>query len=469
MNAPAHFQWSSAVNRCRRLLNGGVLVENLFHHLPACLIASIGLTLVVLLALQKPSWRPLAILPLGASLILAWQRSRRRFFTNRQAAAWLDARHALHGLGTLAQDGVPLSAPLGQNLARGHFPPRLHWRWMKLLRPAIAPVLTLLVLQLIPWKTTSPSATRSIPIHKQIRRQLERIQTLEKTGLLPGRELDGFKREIEDLNRAAGAYAGDPPTLEAADRLSEQLAKSESNLLNQLRSCADAVNSLQQFAVTGKAMETWQSAELKTQTAELLQKMKDLGLDSDPALSQLNNKELAEIMRAYLAGANAELPKNPGELQNMLDTMRQWLKTKADKASQCQLGAGCSDHFITETEAERQALKSACSGVSGQPGKGGNDRGRADAELTYGDETRLDDKAFQARLLPDGASPSADQSLTLSIQALPPKATPLAGAATPSSSAAASTAKTEGHGAAVLLRHRETVRRYFTQPTPPSK
>ena len=465
MNSSDHAQsWAKAVARCQKRLNRGVLLDAASIIMPGWFLGACGAMLCFLLLFQRPEWRIFAWVFVGAGLIMLLLRTRNRFFHHKNAAAWLDRQNALHGLGVLIQDGVALPFPLATELNKKLSRDGLQWRWKRVLQPMFLPMASLLILQFIPWpQDKAVERGNQAIIQQHLSQQLERLGTLEQEKLLPDADLAEMKKEIEEINRLVEEHGGDPTLLENMDRMAEQIAKAEARALSDLNASLQSATSLQQLTSAGQAMEAWQKSEMKSRFSELLQKMKEFGGLSEKDLAGLGNQELSEMLRMYLAGNGGELPTDPKALEAMAEALQQLLKMKADKAGQCKLGVGPDGSYLTETEEERQALKAACLAgkiANGQPGTGGVDRGRADADLAFGDERRLDDKTFHARQLPEGVSPSPDNSITISVQALDPKASPLADPLA-ASKAPEGIAQVEGRGSSVPLRHRETVRHYF--------
>ena len=97
----------------------------------------------------------------------------------------------------------------------------------------------------------------------------------------------------------------------------------------------------------------------------------------------------------------------------------------------------------------------------GEPGRGGVNRGRGDAELTWGKETALFDK-FKATPLPPGAARSPDDWAPIVELPGAPQASPELSA----SAAARQYADVVGQGAwrrALAPRHQSAVKKYFAK------
>jgi hypothetical protein len=447
--------WHHAVRACRRRLNLGVFLHAAAGVVSIWTIAACLLTAALLFLLSRPELRPIALPLVLVGLLISWFRARKQFFSEKQTSAWLDAHGNLSGLGALKQDGVKLPTYLEERLS-SVIPNQmgLRVRWVRVLGPLTLPIVSLVVLQLLPW-VSDANATRSRPIvFDQIQKQQERLDELERENLLPDADLALMKKELEELNRSADSQPNDPMLLEASDRLAEQMARAELAALDDIRAAMEHATSLQQLTSAGKAMEQWQIAEAKARLPELLQKLKEMGLNPN-SLAGLKNDELAEMMRSYLAGSQGEFPTDPESYAKMMQAMKEWAQMKEQQAGQCQLGSGCDSTGSYLTEKLGQGLVGM-----GKPGSGGVSRGRGDAELTFGEEVHLENKAFQPRMLPHGKSPSADHSFPLSVEMLDPMAQPKA-EKNGSDQASDSSAKTEGRSAPVPLRYRKTVNQYF--------
>ena len=97
--------------------------------------------------------------------------------------------------------------------------------------------------------------------------------------------------------------------------------------------------------------------------------------------------------------------------------------------------------------------------VVGVPGRGGVTRGRADAELTWGDESPGRTDAFAPKQLPPGTQLDPEQSALLGVSAAAPEVDPVAEGAgsQPTERAAARTAWRRR----LAPTHREAVTRFF--------
>jgi hypothetical protein len=99
--------------------------------------------------------------------------------------------------------------------------------------------------------------------------------------------------------------------------------------------------------------------------------------------------------------------------------------------------------------------------MDGDPGAGGVTRGRADAEMTWGEESQGRTDLFQPKLLDPSAPPDPKDSEKLGVSATTPEAR-----AERESSTAADTKASPGTAAwrrRLAPHHRDAVKSYFSQ------
>ena len=95
--------------------------------------------------------------------------------------------------------------------------------------------------------------------------------------------------------------------------------------------------------------------------------------------------------------ARLNLSQNPAERKAQLKRLREFLKQESDKLAECRkcfgegecLGTGRFNTSDAETDSNR-------------PGRGGINRGRGDAELTWGKESDQSNTKFKEVVLPPG-------------------------------------------------------------------
>jgi hypothetical protein len=350
--------WQSAVRRLALEINIGWWLST---WLP--LAAAIGL--VGMVAMLYARWRAAdaaawvwagIAATLAAAGAVAWWRARERFESTAAARVRLEEALGLKARLTAATAGVgawPGPVPR-QAMA---WP--VSWKWQ---RPA-AVVGCLAALLVVAWRVpmAGAGAVRKHVIEKPTdARMVEQwIDELRREEIIDERSADEVGRKIKELTERPAEEWYEHASLEAAGTLKEQTAA-------QLREMAENA------AAAAKAAAGLQSLEA-----------------SLPApLREALAKELAAAIQALELG---EL-KPAGDLAKLLAEL-----APAD------LGQLAPEQFAALAKrlaANRQALREAlanCEGfdlddLEGRPGRGGIDRGRGDAELTFGEKNELGTK-----------------------------------------------------------------------------
>ena len=335
-----------------------------------------------------------------------------------------------------------------------NFSPRnlLHFQMPKLrpwrrLGPVLAAAVFLTISLLIPQRMLTGART-TVLANDIVADLKSTVEELKQQELLTPEEEKTLEEEIEKIRKDALERV-DASSWEAADALREKVAAG-------LNEKADAMNwaeeSLARFAAAAQAGVPPTAAE-KEELANAIQKLAQSGMlaDAPEDLQKLLGGEDA------VAGGNARLPTDPETLRRLAASLAKHLGERAGRFGDLrQLGreAGRFDprefgEFNYEEGPEGD----------GDPGSGGISRGRADADLTWGDESLPFDR-FESVALPPGAVRSPDDWAPVTVLPGAPKEAPeLSGPST-----GAQFAGTAGQGAwrrTLAPRHYSAVKKYF--------
>lgn len=111
-------------------------------------------------------------------------------------------------------------------------------------------------------------------------------------------------------------------------------------------------------------------------------------------------------------------------------------------------------------------MGAAHNGTSGTPSSGGISRGRADAEMVWGQESAGDTERFEAKALPGARFQDAEHSVVVGVGAAEPDVDPSA------ESAGLSNVDVSSGKSAWKRRlaphHRDAVKTFFTRDPPPA-
>ena len=269
--------------------------------------------------------------------------------------------------------------------------PRLR-PWRKLGSVFVSGIFLLIALLVPQRMLTSSNAVLANDIVADLKTTVEE---LKKQDLLTPEEQKNLEEEIERIRKDALERL-DSSSWEAADAVREKVAAG-------LSQKEDAVNwaeqSLARYAAATQAGAPPSEAQSE-ELANAIEKLAQTGMLTDaPAdLQKLLGGEKA------IAGGNIKLPTDPKALRKLAASLAQHLGDRSRRFGdlrQLPKEAGRFDpkEFGEFDYEEREN--------NGEPGRGGLSRGRADADLTWGDESLPFDR-FKAAALPPGSVRSPD-------------------------------------------------------------
>jgi hypothetical protein len=279
--------------------------------------------------------------------------------------------------------------------------PRLKW-WRKLavILPAAAFLIVALMLpQRVP---AGPGSAFANDIASDLQSSL---RELRKENLLTPAEDKEFQDEIERIRKDARERL-DASSWEASDTMREKFASTISEKQDAVKWASD---SLSKLAAPGAASE---SGEL----GAAIEKLARAGLLSNAP------GDLQKMLggKDAIAGGKVELPGDPKSLQRLTASLSSYLEGQGRKLSEIPRLGALAGRFNAGEFANSGGYSADGDGV---PGSGGINRGRADAELTFGEETWPYDR-FKSVPLPPGAYRSPDDWSPVSVLPGAPNAAP---------------------------------------------
>ena len=401
-------------------------------------------------------WLLLGIIPcVLISIILALRRRPQR----AAVRAMLDLRNGCGGL-LMARERLPLGE-WEKKLSRVS-EPRLRLRASRPTTMAAASVLFLAGAFFIPLRPLIVTADSPLDIARETQELASDIELLKKEEIVKSDEAASLE---EKLDSAVSEAKGEDPvkTWEALDHLQAEVSKlaqesadkmaRENERLGQAQALSEALSSDGSTLDSKLMSEAMKELQSRMQTAagdsesgkSLPSELKD-GLKSG-SLSREQMKQLSQSLKQMQGGISKKL----GELRDarMIDTST--LK-QCENAGKCD-GAGLAQ-FLKEN-----AGKMLVGEMMDSWGKGGINRGRADAPMTWTDPSTEKGAKFKEQVLPSSLAGLKDSQLVGRSTGAPDRSN--AGA----QQTGALRGATAGGGSAVtqtiLPRHRATVNRYF--------
>jgi hypothetical protein len=322
--------------------------------------------------------------------------------------------------------------------------PRLR-PWRK-LGPIFASAIFLAIALLVPQRMLT--GTNTVLANDIVADLKTTVEELKQQELLTPEEQKNLEEEIERIRQDALDRL-DPSSWEAADAVREKISAG----LNQKEDALNwAQQSLARFAAAAQA-GTPPTAAQAEELANAIQKLAQTGMlgDAPADLQKLLGGEDA------IAGGNAQIPVDPKQLRKLAAALAQHLGDRSRRFGDLRKLPKEAGRF-NPSEFGEFNYEEGPEG-NGDPGTGGLNRGRGDAELTWGDESLPFDR-FKSVALPPGSVRSPDDWSPVAVLPGAPKEAPERSL----SSTGVQFAGTAGQAAVrrtLAPRHYNAVKRYF--------
>jgi hypothetical protein len=369
---------------------------------------------------------------------------RRRAYRPAEIAALADSLSG--GTGTLL---TIFETGAGPWSGSAQFPmPRIR-PWRK-LGPVFAAAAFFAVILILPQRL--PAAAGRGALANDIAADLKTtVEELRKQDLLTVEEEKNLSEEIERIRKDALERV-DSSSWEAADALREKMAAGLGQKEDALHWAEDSLARYAAAAQAGNAPTPAQSEEL----ANAIEKLAQTGMLNDaPAdLQKLLGGENA------IAGGKVKLPTDPAQLRKLAASLAQHLGDRSARLGGIRQLARESGRFDPSEFGEFNYERGPDG--DGKPGSGGINRGRGDADLTWGDESLPFDR-FKSVALPPGAVRSPDEWSPVAVLPGAPKEAPER-SVTSSGIQFAGTAGQAAWRRTLAPRHYSAVKRYFENP-----
>jgi hypothetical protein len=271
------------------------------------------------------------------------------------------------------------------------------------------------------------------------------VVQLKQEALITPEEEQRLEEDIERVRRGAEDRV-DAAAWEASDALRERLVAS---LSDKQAAVHWAQESLARYAAASADGAGSSTAEV--QAAELMRALEKLAQNGLLAGAP---EELRGLLK------NGKLPTDPAALRNLSASLAKYLGDANQRFGQI---GGLGREFGRFDPAEFPLGSEAGRDGDGQPGRGGVTRGRADAALTFGQETADFDR-FKSHPLPPGAARTPDDwTPVVTLPGAPQEGPVLTGP-----SVARQYSSGSGQGAwrrSLAPRHQSAVKKYFDART----
>lgn len=401
------------------------------------------------------------------ALVLATVLVRREIPTHSAIRAFLDRQSECGGLLMAAED-----VRLGnwQDQIPSLSIPHLRWHSGRSWGLFIISALFVLVSLFAPERFIKIKESYPLEVSDETRKLVTQIDTLKEEEILNTTKAKSLQEKLNQLNTEA---SGEDPakTWEALDHLQDTLSKTakeaaEKDLENMER-LAKAQALTEGLKDRVSTMNPKVMKEAMEELSRMMQEMAKTNEALDKNLSQqtldalragsLSSEQLKEILET--------LQQNKEDITNRLGKLRKadLIDLKTLKLGE-KLGQSDNSELIAFSEGNGETTPDSDLIVLSLPGKGGIERGRGDAPMTWGENTSEGGIRFKEQALPPAAVADLKESQLVGTSV----GAPTTEAAHESSTSGALNNAKAGGGSVVtqtlLPRHRGTVKRYFERP-----
>jgi hypothetical protein len=319
--------------------------------------------------------------------------------------------------------------------------PRLNpWRRLAILVPALA----FLVVALALPQRSAPGAT---PLGAQIADDLSTtLAELQQRELVTPEEEQQLEEAIERIRDAADKRV-DAGSWEAADALREQVVASLAQKQDAVKWAQESLQRYEEAMKSGGGDAGKAAAEAQELT-QALEKLAQSGLLSNAP------EDLKQLMKG------GRLPTDAASREKLMNALQQYLGETNGRFGKL---AGLGKEFGRFDPSEFPLESGEGNGPDGdgRPGRGGVNRGRGDAELTWGDESKRHERFKTTPLPPDAPRSPDDWAPLVEMRGAPKESAVLS-----SQAAARQHEATAGQSAwrrTLAPRHQSAVKRYFAK------
>ena len=348
--------------------------------------------------------------------------------------------------------------------------PSVHWQGGRQYGILLCCTTFLLASFLIPTRFLGELASHRLLVGAEVEKLAEKVQLLKEEKILPPERAKSLEMALEQLQRDASG--SDPAkTWEAMDHLEQSIAQASAEAAEDAaRDAEKAARAEELAAALDKAQGQMSPNDLNEAMNVLAQDVKRAA-DEDELMADtlseelkaacengsLNAEQLTELAHALGMCKGCDLRR----LQNLAAARLIDPALLEQMQAQCEIDPEGLAAMLSELE-DSSGLEDLLA-KSGKPGRGGVDRGRGDAEMTWTDGTNRDDVDFREKVLPPAVVASLKDSRLQGISV----GDPTAAAASEPSTGGSLDASAAGRGSArtqvILPEHRKVIQRYFAR------
>ncbi len=465
------------MNRWIELFQRRVLLGEFLHRAADALAIFLFVfgTAVLTVRLTLPGlWPHVLWLAAGAVPVAAgaWWMARKKLQSRRETIAMLDKRLDAGGLiMTLAErpdaewsEHLPKVQALWKEALPRLFPKRFT-SYLAL------PVVFAVAACFVPLRESRATPVVPQAVAQNATEQLEELKdSLDDAEILEEEEKKELEEEVAKLQQETKDTPLTHENWETVDALTERLQLRVDDASAKASKFQEAIAQLSKAAGgDGQKLSPEAQEQLEQDVAEAIEQLMQQGsqsTDSKPGKSGSSKQSLKDKLQKLMKDGKAKLPSDPQEREKLLNELKEELEKEKKKlaelrkkckaCSQCKGGQCDGDG---ECESDKYSDKPGPD-KDGKPGRGGINRGRGDAEMSWGDEADEKGAKFKEVLLPPGYADKPKDEIA-GIQLIAPNEEPAATVAKGTQREVGASSGDTTWNRKLSPKHRNVVRKYF--------
>jgi hypothetical protein len=355
------------------------------------------------------------------------------------------------------------------NLSR----PKIRWKNRKMPGLFILAVIFVVAGFLVPQKYVQIVSARPMKIGEDLDKLTEQVDTLKNEDIIQEKTAEELKQALEEVKNTA---TGNDPvkTWETLDHIQQNLKKqaqdAASQALSQTENLAKAEALSQALSESGAELSSKVSAEAMSELSAMVKSLagENEKLKESLEPNTLKACELGKLESSQLNELKTALQLSKQNISSSLSKMCQAGMIDVNTLNMCQALAQCDANSLKECMAKdanamsvSQMLSQACAMSGSNPGRGGVDRGRADAAMTWKEESSEQGAKFTEKVLPPASLNALKDSITVNVSVSAPVVEKNAQSTATNALGSAASGMGQSFTQKILPKHRGAVKRYF--------
>ncbi len=323
---------------------------------------------------------------------------------------------------------------------------------------------------LVPVRFASVNAGRALDVSKEVENLAAQIEALKEAQIIEESKAESLEQKLDQLGQEA---SGEDPakTWEALDHLADAVEKAAKEAAENASSEQERLAAAEALAEGLMAGADQLDAKTLTEAMQTLSAMMQGAMKENEMLASALSPETQEALKSgalkpeHLKDISKALSQNKSAMNQKLSKLAQSGMINPNSLKSAQASARDNSglaQFLKEN-AEKMSVEDAVGAWCENPGKGGVDRGRGDAAMTWTDGSSEKDAKFKEKVLPPAVVAGLNDSQMVGLSASAPTVDQggiAAHGALNNTAAGGGSAYTQ----TVLPRHKGAVKRYFERP-----